>query len=186
MNFELLSNRFCRSGLSVCVSVSHQNFGLITTTKGLNTSLHLLISGNTQCMVYLKVGEAVCSSIFQAFVAVVLFPDCATRNSTQIRLGTRLSWARIYGARIRVQSMSASHSHSTGIVPRRWNKVWERGVSVPWTPLVYELHVHMPLHVPITHTIYALFWLGRSYSAASSPLKWLRLRVWISKQYAEG
>ena len=35
--------------VSLCVSqcVSHQNFGLITTTKGLNTSLHLSISGNS-------------------------------------------------------------------------------------------------------------------------------------------
>ena len=70
---------------SVCQSVCHQNFGLITTTKGLNACKRHSNNG----------------------------------NSTQIRLGTRLSWPRIRGARIRVQSMSASHSHSTGIVPRR-------------------------------------------------------------------
>ena len=79
-----LSNRFCPS---VCVSskfwADHDNEG----------SLHHSNSGNSdkKCMVYLKVGEAVCSSIFQAFVAVVSFADCATRHKSD--------WGRDYRGR---------------------------------------------------------------------------------------
>ena len=55
-----LSNWFCPS---VSVSVSHQNFGLITTTKGLNISKRHPNNDNSKknsaCMVYLKVAEAV-------------------------------------------------------------------------------------------------------------------------------
>ena len=36
----------------------------------------------------------------------------------------------------RHHSNGIGHAHCTGIVPRRWNKVWERGVSVLWMPLV--------------------------------------------------
>ena len=48
--------------VSVCQCVSHQNFGLITTTKGLNASKRHSNNDNSekkQCMVYLKVAEAV-------------------------------------------------------------------------------------------------------------------------------
>ena len=102
---------------SVCLSVCHQNFGLITTTKGLNAPKRHSNNDNSkkkQCMVCLKRSY---SREFPAICGRSLVPRL--RNSTQIRLGTRLSWPRIHGARIRVQSMSASHSHSTGIVPRR-------------------------------------------------------------------
>ena len=58
-----LSNGFCPSvSVSVSQSVCHQTFGLITTTKGLNTSKRHSNndnSGEKQCMVYLKVAEAV-------------------------------------------------------------------------------------------------------------------------------
>ena len=54
-----LSNGSVRQCVSV--SVCHQNFGLITTKKGLNTSKHHPNNDNSekQCMVYLKVAEAV-------------------------------------------------------------------------------------------------------------------------------
>ena len=54
-----LSNRFCPQ---VRQFVSHQNLGLITTMKGLNASKRHSNndnSGKKQCMVYLKVAEAV-------------------------------------------------------------------------------------------------------------------------------
>ena len=44
--------------LSASLSVCHQNFGLITTTKGLNVTQTMTIV-KKQCMVYLKVAEAV-------------------------------------------------------------------------------------------------------------------------------
>ena len=111
-----------------------------------------------QCMVYLKVAEAV---LFPAICGRSLVPRL--RNSTQIRLGTRLSWPRIHGARIRVQSTSASHSHSTGIVPRRWNKVWERDVSVLWTPLVAtSTSIQGPLHTS---------WLSLSVIATNTSIQ---------------
>ena len=48
-----LSNRFCPSVCqSVCQCVSHQNFGLITTTKGLNTSKRHSNSDNSEKIVH--------------------------------------------------------------------------------------------------------------------------------------
>ena len=38
--------------LSVCQRVSHQNFGLITTTKGLNTSIHHSNDENSENLVH--------------------------------------------------------------------------------------------------------------------------------------
>ena len=88
----------------------------------------------TVCMVYLKVAEVVLFREFPAICGRSLVPRLHT--STQISLGTRLSWPRIHRARKRVQSMRAGHAHSTGIVSKWWNRVWERGVSVLRTPLV--------------------------------------------------
>ena len=48
-----LSNWFCPSVcLSVCLSVSHQSFGLITTTKGLYTSGHHSNNDNSENLVH--------------------------------------------------------------------------------------------------------------------------------------
>ena len=70
-----LSNGFCPS---VCQCVSHQNFGLITTTKGLNTCKRHSNNDNSEKIVYgqvyLKVAEA--SLIRANFLAVVSFLDC--------------------------------------------------------------------------------------------------------------
>ena len=49
--------RMCKPGLgilvlSICVCVSHQNFGLITTTKGLNTSIHHSNNDNSDNVVH--------------------------------------------------------------------------------------------------------------------------------------
>ena len=91
------------------------------------------------------------------------------RNSTQIRIGTRLSWPRIHGARIRVQSVSAGHAHSTGIVPRRWNKVWERRVSVPWTSLVRNVYWCGVI------LLYLLYWLQCSQKVPPVAKIWSRV-----------
>ena len=117
------------------------------------------------------------SSIFQAFVAVVLFPDCATRHKSD--------WGRDYRSReyaelrIRVQSMSASHSHSTGIVPRRWNKVWERGVSVLWTPLVvcacvrYVRTSTLEFHLCDFDVIHTTWWRSVLHAPVHRSVEWM-------------
>ena len=38
--------------MSVCQCVSHQHFGLITTTKGLNTSIHHSNGDNSDILVH--------------------------------------------------------------------------------------------------------------------------------------
>ena len=60
---------------------------------------------------------------FQLFVAVVSFPGYTNQTGGE---------TIVAGAEDKDTTMSAGHAHSTGIVPRRW----ERGVSVLWTPLV--------------------------------------------------
>ena len=62
----------------------------------------------THAMIFMGVLVFVKRSYSREFPAICgrgLVPRL--RKSTQIRLGTRLSWPRIRGARIRVQSMSA-------------------------------------------------------------------------------
>ena len=106
----------CRSGVKqsvLSVSLCHQNLGLITTTKGLNTSKRHSNNDNSEKIVhgvpidniYLNVAEAVLIVRISSY----LWPWSRSKTA-QLRLGTRLSWPRIHRARIRGQSMSACHA----------------------------------------------------------------------------
>ena len=121
---------------SVCLHVCHQNLAW-SRQQG---SIHHSNNDNSDNLVH-----GVPEGSWSGFISRISRYLWAYSHPQTIltSLGTRLLWPRIHGARIRVQCVSchhytvhAGHAHSTGIVPRRWNKVWERGVSVLWMPLV--------------------------------------------------